>query len=223
MKSVVRFHLLGLLPFLSVSPAPRSPEMPVESSGWLVISGMLPGVRIRRDPIFHLSPPQGLHKTWANCILFLWSSGRQEFVDAYVNYVFQISVHEWYTAFSSGFLKVCGGKVLELFQPSELRAMMVGNSNYNWQELEEVSRDGAVFTSEEAAVAWPGGPRAWSLSKRSGVEEELEASLSQKLQMVHKYMSSIKLLFFKIGFFFFLSFLGRLPSTRVIIQPHIPL
>ncbi|XP_003467518.1 probable E3 ubiquitin-protein ligase HERC3 isoform X2 [Cavia porcellus] len=61
---------------------------------------------------------------------------RQEFVDAYVNYVFQISVHEWYTAFASGFLKVCGGKVLELFQPSELRAMMVGNSNYNWEELE---------------------------------------------------------------------------------------
>ncbi|KAM5255293.1 putative E3 ubiquitin-protein ligase HERC3 isoform 3-T3 [Ctenodactylus gundi] len=61
---------------------------------------------------------------------------RREFVDAYVNYVFQISVHEWYTAFSSGFLKVCGGKVLELFQPSELRAMMVGNSNYNWEELE---------------------------------------------------------------------------------------
>lgn len=64
---------------------------------------------------------------------------RQEFVDAYVNYVFQISVHEWYTAFSSGFLKVCGGKVLELFQPAELRAMVVGNSNYNWEELEEVS------------------------------------------------------------------------------------
>lgn len=67
------------------------------------------------------------------------SSCRQEFVDAYVNYVFQISVHEWYTAFSSGFLKVCGGKVLELFQPAELRAMVVGNSNYNWEELEEVS------------------------------------------------------------------------------------
>ncbi|XP_057620620.1 probable E3 ubiquitin-protein ligase HERC3 isoform X1 [Chionomys nivalis] len=64
---------------------------------------------------------------------------RQEFVDAYVNYVFQISVHEWYTAFSSGFLKVCGGKVLELFQPAELRAMVVGNSNYNWEELEETA------------------------------------------------------------------------------------
>ncbi|OBS74042.1 hypothetical protein A6R68_15420, partial [Neotoma lepida] len=76
--------------------------------------------------------------------------GRQEFVDAYVNYVFQVSVHEWYTAFSSGFLKVCGGKVLELFQPAELRAMMVGNSNYNWEELEETVRiatDAIFFSS----------------------------------------------------------------------------
>ncbi|XP_045676062.1 probable E3 ubiquitin-protein ligase HERC3 isoform X1 [Phyllostomus hastatus] len=73
---------------------------------------------------------------------------RQEFVDAYVNYIFQISVHEWYTAFSSGFLKVCGGKVLELFQPSELRAMMVGNSNYNWEELEET----AVYKGDYSAT-----------------------------------------------------------------------
>ncbi|XP_065763312.1 probable E3 ubiquitin-protein ligase HERC3 [Muntiacus reevesi] len=73
---------------------------------------------------------------------------RQEFVDAYVNYVFQISVHEWYTAFSSGFLKVCGGKVLELFQPSELRAMMVGNSSYNWEELEET----AIYKGDYSAT-----------------------------------------------------------------------
>nr|KAF6387380.1 hypothetical protein mMyoMyo1_007883 [Myotis myotis] len=73
---------------------------------------------------------------------------RQEFVDAYVNYIFQISVHEWYTAFSSGFLKVCGGKVLELFQPSELRAMMVGNSNYNWEELEET----AIYKGDYSAT-----------------------------------------------------------------------
>ncbi|KAE8630834.1 hypothetical protein XENTR_v10000981 [Xenopus tropicalis] len=62
---------------------------------------------------------------------------RQQFVDAYVNYVFNQSVQEWYEAFSTGFLKVCGGKILELFQPSELRSMVVGSNNYNWQELEE--------------------------------------------------------------------------------------
>nr|XP_036876001.1 probable E3 ubiquitin-protein ligase HERC3 isoform X4 [Manis javanica]XP_036876002.1 probable E3 ubiquitin-protein ligase HERC3 isoform X4 [Manis javanica] len=73
---------------------------------------------------------------------------RQEFVDAYVNYIFQTSVHEWYTAFSDGFLKVCGGKVLELFQPSELRAMMVGNSDYDWGKLEET----AIYKGDYSAT-----------------------------------------------------------------------
>ncbi|XP_063314711.1 probable E3 ubiquitin-protein ligase HERC3 isoform X1 [Pelobates fuscus] len=73
---------------------------------------------------------------------------REEFVNAYVNYVFNQSVQEWYEAFSTGFLKVCGSKVLELFQPSELRAMVVGSSNYNWQELEE----SAVYKGEYSAM-----------------------------------------------------------------------
>ncbi|XP_053559395.1 probable E3 ubiquitin-protein ligase HERC3 [Bombina bombina] len=73
---------------------------------------------------------------------------RKTFVDAYVDYVFNVSVKEWYEAFSTGFLKVCGGKVLELFQPSELRAMVVGSSNYNWQELEE----SAVYKGEYTAT-----------------------------------------------------------------------
>ncbi|OXB72100.1 UNVERIFIED_CONTAM: hypothetical protein H355_012400 [Colinus virginianus] len=70
---------------------------------------------------------------------------REKFVEAYVNYIFNCSVHEWYTAFSTGFLKVCGGKVLELFQPTELRAMIVGNSNYNWEELEESTAHGEQY------------------------------------------------------------------------------
>ncbi|XP_038255642.1 probable E3 ubiquitin-protein ligase HERC3 isoform X1 [Dermochelys coriacea] len=73
---------------------------------------------------------------------------RQEFVEAYLNYIFNLSIHEWYIAFSTGFLKVCGGKVLELFQPSELRAMIVGNSNYNWEELEEC----AIYKGDYSAT-----------------------------------------------------------------------
>ncbi|KAK7930540.1 hypothetical protein WMY93_006935 [Mugilogobius chulae] len=64
-------------------------------------------------------------------------NNRKEFVDVYLRYVFSASVSEQYEAFSSGFLKVCGGEILWLFQPSELMAMVVGNSNYNWDEMEK--------------------------------------------------------------------------------------
>lgn len=67
------------------------------------------------------------------CVCF-----RKEFVEAYLRYVFSDSVSEQYSAFSSGFLKVCGGEILSLFQPSELMAMVVGNNNYNWEEMEKV-------------------------------------------------------------------------------------
>ncbi|KAK6494153.1 putative E3 ubiquitin-protein ligase HERC3 isoform X1 [Huso huso] len=75
------------------------------------------------------------------------TSNRQEFVEAYLNYIFNQSIEELYLAFSSGFLKVCGGKVLSLFQPSELMAMVVGNNNYNWDEMEK----NAVYKGEYSA------------------------------------------------------------------------
>uniref|UniRef100_A0A674ITF3 HECT and RLD domain containing E3 ubiquitin protein ligase 4 n=1 Tax=Terrapene triunguis TaxID=2587831 RepID=A0A674ITF3_9SAUR len=62
---------------------------------------------------------------------------RQEFVDAYVDYIFGKSVASLFDAFHTGFHKVCGGKVLQLFQPSELQAMVIGNTNYDWKELEK--------------------------------------------------------------------------------------
>lgn len=59
-------------------------------------------------------------------------------MDAYVDYIFNKSVACLYDAFHAGFHKVCGGKVLQLFQPSELQAMVIGNTNYDWKELEKV-------------------------------------------------------------------------------------
>uniref|UniRef100_A0AAY4AK88 HECT domain-containing protein n=1 Tax=Denticeps clupeoides TaxID=299321 RepID=A0AAY4AK88_9TELE len=74
-------------------------------------------------------------------------ANREEFAIAYLRYVFSDSVQEVYSAFSSGFLKVCGGKILQLFQPSELMAMVVGNNNYNWEEMEK----NAVYKGEYSA------------------------------------------------------------------------
>ena len=58
---------------------------------------------------------------------------------AYVDYVFNTSVAPLFECFYAGFHKVCGGKVLELFQPNELQAMVIGNTSYDWTELQKVS------------------------------------------------------------------------------------
>ncbi|XP_068614172.1 probable E3 ubiquitin-protein ligase HERC3 [Brachionichthys hirsutus] len=75
-------------------------------------------------------------------------NNRKDFVKAYLLYVFTNSVSEQYSAFSSGFLKVCGGEILSLFQPSELMAMVVGNNNYNWEEMEK----NAIYKGEYTAT-----------------------------------------------------------------------
>ncbi|ESN95343.1 hypothetical protein HELRODRAFT_114744 [Helobdella robusta] len=64
------------------------------------------------------------------------NENKMEYVDAYVDYIFNKSVLDQFTAFSHGFLKVCGSRILELFQPLELQAMVIGNENYDWDELE---------------------------------------------------------------------------------------
>ncbi|TRY88331.1 hypothetical protein DNTS_018819 [Danionella cerebrum] len=84
---------------------------------------------------------------------WLWSvSHRKEFVQAYLKYVFGDAVQEQYSAFSSGFLKVCGGEILSLFQPSELMAMVVGNNNYNWDEMEENASYKGEFSASHPTV-----------------------------------------------------------------------
>uniref|UniRef100_A0A8C4R2J3 HECT and RLD domain containing E3 ubiquitin protein ligase 4 n=1 Tax=Eptatretus burgeri TaxID=7764 RepID=A0A8C4R2J3_EPTBU len=76
-----------------------------------------------------------MHLLWI-CIL-MCSLYRKEFVDSYTDYLFNQSVHPMFEEFYNGFHKVCGGQVLQLFQPSELMAMVIGNTNYDWEELEK--------------------------------------------------------------------------------------
>ena len=86
---------------------------------------------------------------------------RQEFVDAYVDYIFNKSVASLFDAFHAGFHKVCGGKVLQLFQPNELQAMVIGNTNYDWKELEKVRENKSVKLSQ-----WKGERKMWFIDRK---------------------------------------------------------
>uniref|UniRef100_J3S1J2 Putative E3 ubiquitin-protein ligase HERC4-like n=1 Tax=Crotalus adamanteus TaxID=8729 RepID=J3S1J2_CROAD len=77
---------------------------------------------------------------------------RQEFVDAYVDYIFNKSVASLYDAFHEGFHKVCGGKVLQLFEPNELQAMVIGNTNYDWKELEKNTQYKGEYWAEHPTI-----------------------------------------------------------------------
>ncbi|GFS24498.1 HECT and RLD domain containing E3 ubiquitin protein ligase 4 [Elysia marginata] len=65
------------------------------------------------------------------------NENKHEYVDLYVDYLLNKSVYEQFTAFSEGFLAVCGGHVLDCFHPLELQAIVVGNEDYDFEELEK--------------------------------------------------------------------------------------
>uniref|UniRef100_A0A2C9JH74 HECT domain-containing protein n=1 Tax=Biomphalaria glabrata TaxID=6526 RepID=A0A2C9JH74_BIOGL len=64
-------------------------------------------------------------------------TNKEEFIDLHVDKLLNKSVEVQFKAFSEGFHSVCGGKVLDLFHPQELQAMVVGNEDYDFTELEK--------------------------------------------------------------------------------------
>ncbi|XP_064458774.1 probable E3 ubiquitin-protein ligase HERC4 isoform X2 [Ornithodoros turicata] len=62
---------------------------------------------------------------------------RQEYVNLYVDFILNTSVHRSFSAFAEGFYKVCTSKVLDLFHAQELMILVVGSENYDWNELEK--------------------------------------------------------------------------------------
>ncbi|XP_011152046.1 probable E3 ubiquitin-protein ligase HERC4 isoform X1 [Harpegnathos saltator] len=62
---------------------------------------------------------------------------KKQFVDLYVDYILNRSVESHFKAFYEGFHRVCGGRVLELFHSQELMSVVVGNENYDWEQLQK--------------------------------------------------------------------------------------
>ncbi|XP_026795315.3 probable E3 ubiquitin-protein ligase HERC3 [Pangasianodon hypophthalmus] len=63
------------------------------------------------------------------------SSNKKVFVDAYVDYVLNKSVEKAFNEFKRGFYKVCDRNVVNVFQPEELRGVMLGSEEYDWDVL----------------------------------------------------------------------------------------
>ncbi|KAJ3220646.1 putative E3 ubiquitin-protein ligase [Clydaea vesicula] len=62
-----------------------------------------------------------------------------EYVNLYVNYIFNTSVHDQFEAFKSGFYHVCGGNPLSLFRAEEIELMVVGGTDIDLKGLESVT------------------------------------------------------------------------------------
>ena len=78
---------------------------------------------------------------------------KKQFVDLYVEYILNKSVQLHFQEFHKGFHKVCGGRVLELFHSHELMAVVVGNEDYDWEELEKNAMYKEGYTKNDPTIA----------------------------------------------------------------------
>ncbi|TSK22495.1 E3 ISG15--protein ligase HERC5 [Bagarius yarrelli] len=60
------------------------------------------------------------------------SLNKKDFVDRFVDYALNKSVERTFQEFKRGFYKVCDRNMVSLFQPEELRGVMLGSEEYDW-------------------------------------------------------------------------------------------
>ncbi|XP_059673641.1 probable E3 ubiquitin-protein ligase HERC3 [Gavia stellata] len=62
---------------------------------------------------------------------------RKEFVDLYVNYVFNESIRKPFEDFMQGFLRGCPARQWKMFLPVELQIVLQGHTKFDWHLLEK--------------------------------------------------------------------------------------
>lgn len=77
---------------------------------------------------------------------------RKEFVELYIDFILNKSVETQFDAFYSGFMKVCGGPIMELFRAPELMGLIIGNENYDWDAFEQSTQYKSGYTSGDPTV-----------------------------------------------------------------------
>ncbi|XP_036962839.1 probable E3 ubiquitin-protein ligase HERC3 isoform X2 [Acanthopagrus latus] len=65
------------------------------------------------------------------------SENKKEFVEAYVNHVFNTSVEGVFEEFKRGFFQVCDRDLVKLFRPKELQEVLVGKDLLDWAKLKQ--------------------------------------------------------------------------------------
>lgn len=79
-------------------------------------------------------------------------SNKAEFVELYIDFILNKSVETQFNGFYEGFMKVCGGHVMELFRAHELMALVIGSEDYDWDAFEQSAKYKGGYTSGDPTV-----------------------------------------------------------------------
>ncbi|KAF5898053.1 putative E3 ubiquitin-protein ligase HERC4, partial [Clarias magur] len=80
------------------------------------------------------------------------SSNKNLFVNSYMDYVLNRSVERVFKEFKRGFYKVCDKKLVKFFQPEELRGVMLGSEEYDWDTFKKNARYQGGFHAKHPTI-----------------------------------------------------------------------
>ncbi|XP_073196778.1 probable E3 ubiquitin-protein ligase HERC6 isoform X4 [Lepidochelys kempii] len=80
------------------------------------------------------------------------NKNKKDFVNKYVDYVFNKSVEVVYEEFKRGFYKVLDREILRFFQPQELMEVAIGNANYDWNKFEQNAVYWGMYTPSHPTI-----------------------------------------------------------------------
>ncbi|XP_066241171.1 E3 ISG15--protein ligase HERC5 [Saccopteryx leptura] len=80
-------------------------------------------------------------------------TNKTDYVSKCVDYIFNISVKGVYEEFQRGFYKVCDKEIITFFHPEELKDVIIGNTDYDWETFEKNARyEQGYFSSHPTIV-----------------------------------------------------------------------
>ncbi|CAI5784678.1 probable E3 ubiquitin-protein ligase HERC6 [Podarcis lilfordi] len=80
------------------------------------------------------------------------NSNKKEFVNKYVDYVFNKSVEGIFQEFKRGFYKVLDERMVAFFEPQELMDVAIGNANYDWELYEKNTMYWGIYSETHPTV-----------------------------------------------------------------------
>ncbi|XP_070614118.1 probable E3 ubiquitin-protein ligase HERC6 [Erythrolamprus reginae] len=79
-------------------------------------------------------------------------ANRKDFVDKYVDYIFNKSVDDIFREFKRGFYKVLEKRIVDIFEPEELMEVAIGNDNYDWELFEKNAVYSGLYSSTHPTI-----------------------------------------------------------------------
>ncbi|OQR74148.1 putative E3 ubiquitin-protein ligase HERC4-like [Tropilaelaps mercedesae] len=79
-------------------------------------------------------------------------NNREEYVNLYLDWVFNKSCYQMFALFSIGFYRVLKAEILSLFNANELMTLVAGKENYDWKDLELHTGYKDEYTSQHPTI-----------------------------------------------------------------------